>query len=117
DDVVAGLCLHLGSVLRGLLRRRDMVDTNPDAGVFGEALTDLRQFLVRGGSEIVPAEVGNLALLTPRGRDASRENADETAGGGQEAAAADLTHGLLHRGRSFPTLGCVKVRLSRRAAT
>jgi hypothetical protein len=95
DDVVAGLCLHLGGVLRGLLGSRDMVDANPDAGVLGEALADLRQLLVRGGSEIVPAEVGNLALLTQRGRDAGRENADETAGPGQEAAAAVLIHGLL----------------------
>ena len=97
DDVVAGLCLHFGGVLGGLLGGRDMVDTNPDAGVLGEAQADLRQLLVRGGREIVPAEVGNLALLTLRGRDAGRENADEATGSGQEAAAADLIHGLLHR--------------------
>jgi hypothetical protein len=58
-------------------------------------LADLRQLLVRGGGEIVPAEVGNLALLTQRGRDAGRENAGEAAGRGQEAAATDLLHGLL----------------------
>ena len=91
DEVVAGLCLHLGGVLGGLLGVPAMWSMSDlDAGVLGEALADLGQLLVRGGSEVVPAEVGNLPLLAARGRDAGRENAGEAAGRGQEAAAADL---------------------------
>src|SRR2546429_224127 len=95
DEVVPGLGLDLGRVL-GLLRAhvRDVVDLELDAGVPGEALADLGQLLVRGGGEVVPAEVRDLPLLAAGRRNPRGENAGEASSGcRQEAAAADRPPG------------------------
>src|SRR5262249_34881089 len=76
-----GLRLHLGGVLGGLLRGRDVVDLDLDARVLGEAGPDLRQFLVGERREVVPAKVRDLALLPARGRDAGREDPGEARRG------------------------------------
>src|SRR5207249_8558835 len=69
-------------------------DLELDAGVPGEALADLGQLLVRGGGEVVPAEVGDLPLLAAGRRNPRGENAGEASSGcRQEAAAADRLHG------------------------
>ena len=71
DQVVTGLGLDLGRELL-LLRPHvgDAVDTDLDAGVLREALGDLELLLVHRRREVVPAEVGDLALLAARRRDA-----------------------------------------------
>ena len=103
DEVVAGLCLDLGRVL-GLLRAHvgDVVDLELDARVLGEALPDLGQLLVGRGSEVVPAEVRDLTLLAPRGRDAGGQDAGESGGGGQEVAAGHWLHRFLLMNRTLP---------------
>ena len=102
DEIVAGLRLDLGRVL-GLLRAHvgDVVDLELDAGVLGEALPDLGQLLVGGGREVVPAEVRDLTLLAPRGRDAGGQDAGQSGGGGQEVAAGDWSHRFLLMNRTL----------------
>src|SRR5207249_2925849 len=84
DDVVAGLRLDFGGILRRLLGRGDVVDANLDPGVFGEALTDLGQLLVGGGGEVVPAQVRDLALLASSRRDAGGQNTGQARAGRRE---------------------------------
>jgi hypothetical protein len=93
DEIVPGLRLDLGGVLGRLLGRGDVVDLDFDARVLGEALADLGQLLVGGGREVVPAQVGDLALLPPRGRDARGQDAGESgAGAGDKPTASDRDH-------------------------
>jgi hypothetical protein len=95
DEIVAGLRLHFRGVLCGLLRRRDVIDLDLDAGVLREALPDLRQLLVRGRREVVPAEVADLSLLADGGRNARGQDAGEAGGGRRhEATAADRAHAV-----------------------
>src|SRR5438874_4903841 len=101
DEVVAGLGLDFGGVLL-LLRAhvRDVVDLELDAGVLGEALADLAQLLVRGGREVVPAEVRDLPLLTAgRGHARGEDGGEPRPGAGRdEAATADGFQGSSPRG-------------------
>jgi hypothetical protein len=94
DQVVAGLGLHLGGVL-GLLGAhvRDVVDLELDAGVLGEPLPDLGHLLVRGGREVVPAEIGDLAHLSDGRRRLGGEDAGQAGGGGgDELTAGHVAH-------------------------
>src|SRR2546430_878071 len=84
DDVVTGLRLDFGGILRRLLGGGDVIDTDLDARVLREALADLGQLLVGGGGEVVPAQVRDLALLTAGGRDAGGENTGQACTGRRE---------------------------------
>src|SRR5438552_1566001 len=78
-EIEARLRRHLGGELR-LLRAhvRDVIDLQLDARVFREALADLRELLVGGAPELVPAEVADLTHLGDGRRRACGEDADET---------------------------------------
>jgi len=94
DHVVPRLGLDLGGVL-GLLRThvRDVIDLELDAGVLGEALADLRELLVGGRGEVVPAEIGDLPLLPTRGRYPGGEDPREPGpSGGQKLSAIHWMH-------------------------
>src|SRR5262249_55965851 len=88
DDVVAGLRLNFGGVLGRLLRSGDVVDLDLDPGVLGEPGGDRVQLLVRGRSEVVPAEVRDLSRRARAGR-RHEETGQTDAGGRQELTATD----------------------------
>jgi hypothetical protein len=113
DQVVPRLRLDLGGVLGRLLGRRDVVDADLDARVLGEALADLGELLVGRGGEVVPGQVGNLALLGPGGRDPRGQDSGKAGGSGQEVTTADIFHALLLEygtGRSVPWLQAARDR-------